>query len=61
MMLVSSFQTNQHSPAVTKCQNVYMRAKGSTKQWFTDKLANLTVGDCAIYGFWRGFFCIMIL
>lgn len=51
MMLVSSFQANQHSPAVTKCQNVYMRAKGSTKQWFTDKLANLTVGDCAMYDF----------
>lgn len=35
------FQTNQHSPAMTKCQNVYMRAEESTKQWFTDKLANL--------------------
>lgn len=35
------FQTNQHSPAMTKCQSVYVRAEESTKQWFTGKLANL--------------------
>lgn len=52
------FQPNQHSPAMTKCQNVYTKAKESTKQWFTDKLANL-FNTGKLSSVWLGGICFL--